>query len=66
MSTDSGPKNALFEQFARVGKALSSPKRLELLDVLAQGERTVESLAQATSLKLTTASAHLQSLRNGG
>ena len=60
------PKDALFEQFARVGKALASPKRLELIDVLAQGERSVESLAQATALKLTTASAHLQALRQGG
>jgi rhodanese-related sulfurtransferase/predicted transcriptional regulator len=60
------PKDALFEQLARVGKALASPKRLELLDILAQSERSVESLAQATSLKLTTASAHLQALRQGG
>jgi DNA-binding transcriptional ArsR family regulator/rhodanese-related sulfurtransferase len=60
------PKDALFEQFARVGKALASPKRLEMIDVLAQGERSVESLARATSLKLTTASAHLRTLRQGG
>jgi len=60
------PKDALFDQLARVGKALASPKRLELLDVLAQSERSVESLAQATALKLTTASAHLQALRQGG
>jgi rhodanese-related sulfurtransferase/DNA-binding transcriptional ArsR family regulator len=60
------PKDALFEQLARVGKALASPKRLELLDILAQSERSVESLAQATALKLTTASAHLQALRHGG
>lgn len=56
-------KDALFEQFARVGKALSSPKRLELLDLLSQGERPVEGLARAANLKLTTASAHLQSLK---
>jgi rhodanese-related sulfurtransferase/DNA-binding transcriptional ArsR family regulator len=66
MSTSTRPKDDLFEQLARVGKALSSPKRLEMLDVLAQGERSVEVLAQATALKLTTASAHLQVLRNGG
>lgn len=66
MSGDWRPKDALFEQFARVGKGLASPKRLELLDVLAQGERSVESLAQATALKLTTASAHLKTLRQGG
>lgn len=56
-------KNALYEQFARVGKALASAKRLELLDLLAQGERSVESLAQAAGLGLTTTSAHLQTLR---
>lgn len=66
MSGPSRPKDALFEQFARVGKALASPKRLEMLDVLAQSERSVESLARATALKLTTASAHLQALRQGG
>jgi rhodanese-related sulfurtransferase len=56
-------KGALYEQFARVGKALASGKRLELLDLLAQGERTVDSLARAAGLGLTTASAHLQTLR---
>jgi rhodanese-related sulfurtransferase/DNA-binding transcriptional ArsR family regulator len=56
-------KTALFEQFARVGKALGSGKRLELLDLLAQGERTVEGLARAAELGLTTASAHLQTLK---
>jgi rhodanese-related sulfurtransferase/DNA-binding transcriptional ArsR family regulator len=56
-------KDALFEQFARVGKALASPKRLELLDLLAQGERTVESLARAAELGTTTCSAHLQTLK---
>lgn len=56
-------KAALFEQFARVGKALGSGKRLELVDLLAQGERTVEALARAAELGLTTASAHLQTLK---
>lgn len=56
-------KNALFDLFARVGKAMSSGKRLELLDLLAQGERTVEALARAAELGLSTASAHLQSLK---
>lgn len=56
-------KTALFDQFARVGKALSSGKRLELLDLLAQGERTVEALARAAGLGITTASAHLQTLK---
>ncbi|AII11334.1 MULTISPECIES: ArsR/SmtB family transcription factor [Rhodococcus] len=56
-------KTELFDQFARVGKALGSGKRLELLDLLAQGERTVDGLARASELGLTTASAHLQTLK---
>lgn len=60
---DRAAKNALFEQFARVGHALSSPRRLELLDLLAQGERSVELLARSADLNLTTASAHLQVLK---
>ena len=45
---DRAAKNELFDQFARVGKALSSGKRLELLDLLAQSERTVDALARAS------------------
>src|SRR5438876_12196182 len=56
-------KNVLYEQFARIGKALASPHRLELLDVLAQGERTVEALAQETGMPMANASQHLQVLR---
>ncbi|GAC1341339.1 MAG: metalloregulator ArsR/SmtB family transcription factor [Candidatus Dormibacteria bacterium] len=56
-------KSELFEQFARVGKALASSKRLELLDLLAQGERTVDQLARAADLGLTSASSHLQILK---
>jgi rhodanese-related sulfurtransferase/DNA-binding transcriptional ArsR family regulator len=56
-------KTALFDQFARVGKALASGKRLELLDLLAQGERDVAGLAAASGLGITTTSAHLQTLR---
>lgn len=56
-------KQAVFEQFARVGKALSSATRVELIDLLAQGERPVDSLARATGANLTTVSAHLQALR---
>ncbi len=56
-------KDALYEQFARVGKVTGHPKRLELLELLCQGERSVEELAEAADLKLTTASAQLQSLR---
>ena len=56
-------KDAIYEQFARVGKAASSPKRLELLDLLCQGPRTVEVLAGQTDQSLANASAHLQVLR---
>lgn len=56
-------KNSLYGQFARIGKALSSPVRLELLELLAQGERTVDSLAVEIGLSLANASQHLQALR---
>lgn len=59
-------KSALFDQLARVGKALGSGKRLELLDLLAQAERTVEAVAASSGLNLTTASAHLQTLKQAG
>jgi rhodanese-related sulfurtransferase len=63
---DRQAKATLWEQFAAVGKALASPKRLELLDLLAQGERSVEALARAASLGLSSCSAHLQTLRHAG
>jgi rhodanese-related sulfurtransferase/DNA-binding transcriptional ArsR family regulator len=56
-------KDRLYGQFARIGKALSSPHRLEILELLAQGERTVDSLAQEIGLSLANASQHLQALR---
>jgi rhodanese-related sulfurtransferase len=56
-------KNRLYGQFARIGKALSSPHRLELLELLAQGERTVDSLATEIGLSLANTSQHLQALR---
>ena len=59
-------KAALFDEIARVGKALGNGRRLQILDLLAQGERTVESIATATGMNLTTASANLQSLKAGG
>ena len=59
-------KAELFDSLARVGKALGSGKRLELLDLLAQGERSVDALARAANLGLTTCSAHLQTLRQAG
>src|SRR5215212_9532326 len=56
-------KDRLFEQFARVGKALSSPRRLEIVDLLSQGERTVEGIARETSMSVASASQHLQALK---
>jgi DNA-binding transcriptional ArsR family regulator/rhodanese-related sulfurtransferase len=56
-------KDRLYDQFARIGKALSNPHRLELLELLAQGERTVDSLAGEIGLSLANASQHLQALR---
>ena len=53
-------KDQLYAQFARLGKALASPARLELLDLLAQGERSVEDLAREAALAVANASAHLQ------
>ena len=64
--TKSGTKARLYDTFAASGKALASGKRLELLDLLAQGERTVDALAKAAGLNLTTASAHLQTLKRAG
>ena len=56
-------KDRLFEQFARVGKALASPKRLEIVDLLAQGERTVEEISRETAMSVASASQHLQALK---
>jgi len=56
-------KDQLYEQFARIGKAISNPHRVELLELLAQGERTVEVLATESALSVANASQHLQALR---
>ncbi len=56
-------KDAIYEQFARIGKSVSSPKRLELLDLLCQSPRTVEALAKESGLTVANASQHLQILR---
>ncbi len=56
-------KDLLYEQVARIGKAVSSPKRLELLELLAQGEKSVEALADELSIDTKLASAHLKVLR---
>jgi rhodanese-related sulfurtransferase/DNA-binding transcriptional ArsR family regulator len=63
---DAARKTELFDQLARVGKALGSGKRLELLDLLAQGERTVEALAREAGIGLTLTSSHLQTLKQAG
>lgn len=59
-------KSDLFTQFARVGKALSNANRLELLEFLAQGARSVESLANVAKLSIANTSQHLQQLRQAG
>src|SRR5438094_344041 len=56
-------KDRLYGQLARIGKALASPPRLEMLELLAQSERTVESLATEIGLSIANASQHLQLLR---
>jgi len=61
-----GFKHALFSQFARVGKALSNGNRLELLEFLAQGERSVEDLAKVSGLTVGNTSQHLKQLRLAG
>ncbi len=60
------PKKRLFENFARVAKALASANRLELLEALAQGERSVDGLAQATGMSVANTSNHLRIMREGG
>lgn len=57
------PKDLIYDQFARIGKALASPARLEILDLLSQGEKTVEQLADQARLGVKNASAHLRVLR---
>ena len=57
-------KDLLYEQVARIGKAVASPKRLELLEILAQGEKTVEALSLELSIDVKLASAHLKALRD--
>jgi rhodanese-related sulfurtransferase/DNA-binding transcriptional ArsR family regulator len=59
-------KDAIYQQFARVAKALASPHRIELVDLLAQGPRTVEALGRMADMSLANTSAHLQVLRAAG
>lgn len=56
-------KNLLYEQVARMGKALGSPKRLEMLELLAQGEKAVEMIASEVGIDVKLASAHLKALK---
>jgi rhodanese-related sulfurtransferase len=63
MDSQAVSRAALYEQVARIGKVVVHPKRIEMLELLCQGERSVEDLAAAAGLKMTTASAHLQVLR---
>src|ERR671910_1131047 len=63
---DQERKRALFDEFGRIGKALSSGRRIELLDVLANGERTVEAVAGEVGLSVANTSQHLQVLRQAG
>ena len=63
---DREAKRALFDEFGRIGKALASGRRIELLDVLANGERTVEAVAGEVGLSVANASQHLQILRRAG
>ena len=56
-------KDSLYAQFARIGHAVSTPKRLELLDIMSQGEKTVEQLAEQTATPVKNTSAHLRVLR---
>lgn len=59
-------KTAIYEQFARISKALASPHRIELVELLAQGPRTVEALARLADMSLANTSQHLQVLRGAG
>lgn len=56
-------KDALYDQVARLGKAVASPKRLELIEILCQGEKSVETLAADAQISMKLASAHLRALR---
>jgi rhodanese-related sulfurtransferase/DNA-binding transcriptional ArsR family regulator len=66
MVTRESPKHQLYEQFAQVAKALSHADKLELLELLAQGERNVEALANVAGLSVANTSRHLQQLRRAG
>lgn len=66
MTQPLSPKKRLYEQLARVARALAQPGRLELLEALGQGPRSVEGLATASGMSVANTSHHLQTLRDGG
>ena len=66
IARDREAKDELHDQFARVGRALANPHRVEILDLLAQGERSVEVLAARAGITVGLASSHLQALRRAG
>lgn len=66
ISVERAAKDELHAQFARIGRALANPHRVELLDLLAQGERSVEVLAARAAISVGLASAHLQTMRRAG
>jgi rhodanese-related sulfurtransferase/predicted transcriptional regulator len=66
MSSTVNPKRALFAQFAAVAKAIAHEHRLELLELVAQGERSVEALSERSGLSVANVSQHLQHLRRAG
>ena len=66
MSSSESPKRLLFRQFAAVAKAIAHEHRLELLEALAQGERSVEALADCAGVSIANASQHLQRMRRAG
>ena len=64
--SNQGPKFQLYDQFAQIAKALGHPHKLEILELLAQGERSVEALANVADLSVANTSRHLQQLRRAG
>jgi rhodanese-related sulfurtransferase len=64
MASNREIKDALFQQVARIAKAVSSPKRLELIELLCQAPKTVDTLAREAGISIKLASAHLKELRN--
>lgn len=64
MMNERNLKDLLYQEFARVGKSLSSPKRLEILDLLSQGPKSVEAIAKTTMMSIANVSQHLQTLAN--